>query len=105
MAIVPRVQHGLKSYEWLKKLDDSVKRESDLSITGLRKQLDIGYKFSSKYEPSNRRNAQQQRVLMTHTVHLHRHDVLTVLFNCPIKSMMHTLSYWCSNQSRSIILL
>ena len=46
-----------------------------------------------------RRNARQQ--YMTRSVHLHRHDVLsvplTVLLHCPITNMK--LSYQCSNQA------
>ena len=44
------------------------------------------------------------------TVHLHRHDVSTVILDHPITSMTCTLSCWCldradDNQSRSRILL
>ena len=58
--------------------------------------------------------ARQQCAHMTRSVHLHRHDELTVpltvLLQCPITSMMRIVSYYCSNrasvnQSRSRILL
>ena len=52
-----------------------------------------------KYPQLIRRNARQQRALMTRSVYLHRHDVLTflliVLLHCPITSVARTLSYWC----------
>ena len=34
---------------------------------------------------------------MKHSVHLYRHDMLTVLLLCPFTSMTHTLSYSYSN--------
>ena len=42
-----------------------------------------------------RRNAQHQRAHMTHSVHLHRHDVSSVLLHLPITNMTRTckLSY------------
>ena len=42
-----------------------------------------------------RRNAQHQRAHMTRSVHLHRHDVSSVLLHWPIKNMTRTfkLSY------------
>ena len=39
---------------------------------GFKKAIRHRLYVSLKYETSNRRNAQQQRVLMTRTVHLHR---------------------------------
>ena len=59
----------------------------------LRKKLDIGDMFSY---------VRQQHIFMTRSVHLLRHDLLTVpstvLLHCPITSMMCTLSHKCSNQ-------
>ena len=53
--------------------------------------------FFIKYQQLTRRNARQQRALMTRSVYLHRHDVLTflliVLLHCPITSVARTLSY------------
>ena len=45
----------------------------------------------------------KQHTHMTHSVHLHRHDMLTgpltVLLHCPITSMTLTLSNLCQNQA------
>ena len=38
-----------------------------------------GYKFLLQKHQLTRRNARQQRAHMMRSVHLHRHDVLTVL--------------------------
>ena len=54
------------------------------------------YVFLKKKRQLTQRNARQQRARMTYSVHLHRHDVLTVpltvLSNCPITSVTQTLS-------------
>ena len=70
------------------------------------------FHFKEKQQQQlTRRNAGQQRARMTRSIHLHRHDVLTVLLHCPaITSMTLILSYQCSNravddQSRSRTLL
>ena len=52
-----------------------------------------------KRQRFSRRNARQQRLHMTRIVHLHRHDMSTVLFNCPVTSMTSALSNWCSNRA------
>ena len=53
-------------------------------------------RFLKKKWQLTQRYARQQRARMTHSVHLHRHDVLTVLLtvlsNCPITSVTQTLS-------------
>ena len=70
------------------------------------------FHFKEKQQQQlTRRNAGQQRARMTRSIHLRRHDVLTVLLHCPaITSMTLILSYQCSNravddQSHSRILL
>ena len=68
----------------MKKFDKETIHRSDVFIKKKQQQL-------------TRRNARQQRAHMTRSVHLHRHDVLTVpstvLLHCPITSMTRTLSY------------
>ena len=68
------------------------------SEKNFRKKLDIGYTFSqNKKKKLTRRDARQQRVHMTRSVHLYKHDVLHVpltgLSHCPIASKTRTLFY------------
>ena len=55
------------------------------------------YLFIKKKQQLTQQNARQQHVHMTRSVHLHKHDMLTVpltvLLHCPITSMTCTLSY------------
>lgn len=104
------VQFCLWSYKWLTKTRfvnheynyrQNWTKKSPLTKLwqNLRKKLDICYTFSLAKKQLTQQNAQQQPAHVANTVHIHRYDMSTVLLHCLITSMMHALSYSCSNHA------
>ena len=104
------VQFCLWSYKWLMKTwfvnhkydyrQNWTKQSPHTKLwQNLRKKLDICYTFSLEKKQLTQQNAQQQYAHVANTVHIHRYDMLTVLLHCLITSMMHALSYSCSNHA------
>ena len=104
------VQFCLWSYRWLMKTwfvnheydyRQNWTKQSPLTKLwqNLRKKLDICYTFSLEKKQLTWQNAQQQHAHVENTVHIHRYDMSTVLLHCLITSMMHALSYSCSNHA------
>ena len=57
------------------------------------------YVFVKKKTKTKKKKTADSAICATvHYVHLHRHDVSTVLLHCPITSITRKLSYWCLNR-------
>ena len=96
------VQFSLNSYEWLTKLDDHevgaqfVNHEYNYRELDDTKSCDLLIKTITKFKGDFKTRhcffcqKWQQQAHMTLTVHVFGQDILTVLFHCPISSMMHT---------------
>ena len=66
----------------------------------LRKKLVFDDAFLwKKKQQITRQNLQQQGMRMTHTVHVQRYDMSSVLLHFPVTSMTHILPYYHSNRA------
>ena len=83
--ITDRIGQNKSSYQTVTKFEKEIRH--------------LLYIFIRKKKQLTQQNVQQQHAHVANTVHIHRYDMSTVLLHCLITSMMHALSYSCSNHA------
>ena len=83
--ITDRIGQNKSSYQTVTKFEKEIRH--------------LLYIFIRKKKQLTQQNVQQQHAHVANTVHIHRYDMSTALLHCLITSMMHALSYSCSNHA------